>query len=163
MTAIISIEPANPRDIPPDELSGFVEELQAALPDYRVEGLSGQAMPRELRGVTWWQIVNVYLPETAGAWVVGKVLEAGYHWAKERFKRKLPLGKDRRPKYVRVIGPDGAEVGTMVLKSVRHKPVTLEEANKPQPVPRRRRKKSSAAKKKKKKRKRRKPGKGGKR
>jgi hypothetical protein len=93
---VISIEPANPLAMPPDQLTGFVQELQATLRDYRVDGLSGEAMPRGMRGVTWWEIVNVWVPEGASGWVIGKVLEAGYHWAKDRFKRKNPLGPDRR-------------------------------------------------------------------
>jgi hypothetical protein len=150
-TPTICIEPANPNDIRPDELSGFVDRLRVALPDYQVEGLAGNAMPREMRGVTWWQIVNVYLPEAAGSWVVGKVLEAGYQWAKERFRRKIPSGgRDRRPKYVRVMSTDGTEIDSMVLKSARHKPVTKEEASTPQPVAKPRRKKPKTAKGKKK-------------
>jgi hypothetical protein len=158
-TPVIRIEPANPSDVKPEELTGFVDELQVALPDHKVEGLPGHEMPRELRGVTFWQIVNVYLPEAAGSWVVGKVLEAAYHWAKGFFKsRTATLGRrDSRPKYVRVLGADGKEVDSMVLKSVRHKPITVEEAHTPQHIPKRRRKKSKPAKKNK-----RKKGKGGK-
>lgn len=149
---IISIEPANPLDVKPEELTSFVEELQAALPDYRVEGLAGEAMPRERRGVTWWEVVNVWLPDAGSGYVLGKVLDAALGWAKARFREK----KGRRPKCVVVRGPDGAELDSMVLRSPRHKPVTTEEATKPAPVRTRKknRKKAKTAK-----RARRKPGK----
>jgi hypothetical protein len=151
----IRVEPQNPGDFRPGDIEDLVQELRAALPNYGVRPLPKDAMPAGMRGVTWWEIVHVYLPllpdigDDVRAILVAKALEASYQWAKRRFKRKREGISSRRPQCVIVHSEDGAAAGSMVLHSSRHKPISIEEhrarearASKPKlPRPRRRRKK----------------------
>ena len=141
----ITLEPQNPLDPKAEELADLAVDLQAAVPEYPVRVLRGKEMRPGARGVTWWEVVHVYLPtvtDDVRAYLVGKALEVGYNWAKRRFRRKRPAGPDRRPKCLIVHSADGAEQGSMVLRSSRHKPVTTEEAVQP-PKPKRNRRKPS--------------------
>jgi hypothetical protein len=134
--ADVVIEPQNPLQLRPEDLTDLEGELQSALPEYNVRLLGGKEMPRGARGVTFWEVVHLYLPavtDAAHAYLVGKALEVGYNWAKRRFKRKRDrdLGPDRRPKCLIVHSADGTEAGSMVLLSTRHKPMTKEAAVEP--------------------------------
>ncbi len=114
--ATVTLRPGNTRDFEEHEL----EQLAAAIRDEA--GVDVELEDREQRGyaVTWWEVMNFLLTETAGH-VVDAVLAAAILWAKQRLSRKKQEDPDRRPRpmWVTVYGPDNE-----VLKSVK---VTLPE------------------------------------
>lgn len=140
----VTIEPQNPLDVRADDLAPLLADLRRQLTAFDVELAAGTAMPAGARGVTWWEVVHVYLPEIAadarGA-VVAIVLEAAYRWARERFRRKREHGIDKRPKCVVIHRADRSEETSMVLLGPHHKPKTTEEALNPSQRPTRGRKK----------------------
>ena len=130
---VIHIEPQNPLDLRHEDLADFQSDLQQALPDLDVQLLTGTEMPRGARGVTWWEVVHVYLPDLANdarAAIVAIILERAYQWAKRRFRRKWETTghRDHRPKCVILHEASGAEITSVELQSGRHKPVTKEDA-----------------------------------
>jgi hypothetical protein len=130
----ITVEPQNPLALGPDDVADLVQELKAALPAYEVRQLSGKEMPRGARGVTFWDVIRVYLPEVGDdvrAFLIAAALGAGVRWAKRLLRKKTEYGRHRRPKCLIVHSADGAEQGSMVLRSSRHKPVTKEAAVQP--------------------------------
>lgn len=139
----IVVNAKNPLDLPDEEVEDLVTTLRTELPATNIRFVRGKEMPPGARGLTWWQILIIRLqsitPEDlAAGWISGKVLDAAYRWAKARFKSKKATG---RPQAVFLYDADGKEVGSMVLKSARHKPVTHEEATKPPPVKKKRKRK----------------------
>lgn len=106
--AQIIIEPRNPLDLSPDDLADFADSLRALNPAYDV-----RFAHREQRGygVTWWEVVNVWLPwDSVTDAVVGAIVGLAVDWARRRFKRDP---ETQRGKYIVIYGPDGK-----VLKSV---------------------------------------------
>jgi hypothetical protein len=139
----LTIESQNPLNVRADDLAPLLADLRRQLSVYDVELAPGRAMPAGARGVTWWEVVHVYLPEIAadarGA-VVAIVLEAAYRWARERFRRKRKPGIDKRPKCVVIHRADRSKETSMVLLSPHHKPKTTEDALSPSQRPTRGRK-----------------------
>lgn len=123
----IEIEAQNPLDLREEELEGLVAEMRQSLPEYEIALKPKEPMPAGARGVTWWQVVHIYLPELGKgihAYVLGKILEIAYKWARHRFRRK----KNIRPTCAIVHGDEGKEVGSMVLQSDWDKALTSQEA-----------------------------------
>lgn len=129
---VLIIEPQSPLQLRKEDLADFQSDLQSALPKLDVQLLCGTAMPPGSRGVTFWEVVHVYLPELARdarAAAVAIIVKKAYEWAKRRFKRKREITgkKDIRPKCVILHEASGDEITTVILRSARHKPVTREE------------------------------------
>lgn len=144
----LTIEPQNPLDLRPGDVAPLVADLRERLTDFNVELSPGTLMPAGARGVTWWEVVHVYLPEIAGdarGAVIAIILEAAYKWAQERFRRKREHGVDKRPKCVVIHRVDRVEETSVVLLSPRHKPKTAEEARLPARAARGKKTRSGAA------------------
>lgn len=117
----------NPLDLKREDLRDYVKDIRKYLPETEVFLNQGERIPSGVRQVTWWEVVRVYLDisDEIKGFVVGKLLELGYQWAKRRFKR---LKKNRRPKCIVVHGQDGREAGSIVLKEPTQEPTTVAEA-----------------------------------
>jgi hypothetical protein len=91
--------------------------LAAAIRDIEVGVAARFSRPIERRGygVTWWEVVYIWLPALGGAVSTAfakKVVEVAIDWARKRFKRR---GAEKRPKYVGIYGPDGKLVRSVLL------------------------------------------------
>jgi hypothetical protein len=134
--AAIKIEAQNPLDLEEQDFEDYVEAVKGELPEIEINSGEGQRMPAGARGVTWWEVLRVYIsdiPDEVKGYVIGKLLDKAYDWAKLRFK-KHP--ENKRPKCVVIHGADGKEEGSIVLESAEDKPTTTEEAMNPKPAKR---------------------------
>ena len=139
----IIIQAQNPLDLKEEDIHDYVEEVKKSFTQVEVHFDEGSRMPAGARGVTWWEVVRVFLtdiPNEVKGFVIGKLLELGYEWAKQRFKKNR---ENKRPKCIVIHGANRQEEGSMVLKSTRHKPTTAEEATKPEPIKRTRKSRKS--------------------
>jgi hypothetical protein len=112
----IVLEPQNPNDLTPEKLQSLVDALKAASREVSVEFAH-----REQRGygVTWWEVLNVWIKDpavvggvagAASAKVVEKLVEVVIDWLKRRHSDKATK---KRPKIVTILDHEGN-----VLKSV---------------------------------------------
>jgi hypothetical protein len=132
----IIIQAQNPLDLKEEDLRDYVAEVRKNLPQIEVYFDEGEKMPAGARSVTWWEVVRVYLsdvPDEIKGFVIGKLLELSYDWAKQRFQKAK---QNKRPKCVVIHDNDRQERGSMVLTSAKDEPVTVEEAMKPMPAKR---------------------------
>jgi hypothetical protein len=110
--ADVLIRPGNARDFEEQELDALVQAILERDPDLEV-----RLEQREQRGyaVTWWEVVNFLLTETAGH-VIDAVLAAAIVWGRDRLKKARDRDPDRKPRPIWhiIYGPDGE-----VLKSVK--------------------------------------------
>lgn len=111
----IIIESQNPRDVKEEDLRSLAEVIAPAVADYRL----GYAYypPREgLLGVTWWEVVRIWLPDVASSLkdeLTGALIALALDWARKRFRRK---GAPKRPKYVAIYGPNGKVICSVLVK-----------------------------------------------
>lgn len=85
--AQIIVEPQNPLSLKPEELTDFISELGAALPEMPVRVGEGPQMRGY--GVTWWEVVRVTLSELPVdllAIAIERTLAVGVRWMKRQFK-----------------------------------------------------------------------------
>jgi hypothetical protein len=152
----ISIQPANPVAISPEELQPFASEVASLVPTgIDVHLLEGKQMAPGARAVTWWEVVRVSLseiPDDVRGGVVAIILDRFLTWAKKRFGRKHEEGPDRRPKCIVINTTDNAETITRVLRNPRGRLVTEEVATRPSKPRKRARRRTGPAKRKRKKR-----------
>lgn len=80
--------------------------------------------PKHLgRGVTWWEVVHVWLPASAvGGAGVGKAVDVFVDWARARMRRFLDERKTKKkpnppPQHVTIYGPDGKPLKSVTLKN----------------------------------------------
>jgi len=114
--AQIRLEPANPLDVRPEELEDLAETIQALDPSYEVRVSPGEALRGV--GVTWWEVVNCYVPwkEITGAAAAG-VTATITDWLRERFKKE-----PTRPKVVTIYGPREQVLKTIALRGPDEEP-----------------------------------------
>lgn len=103
----ILLKPSNPLDVEPSELEDLAAAIRQLDLGYEVEIPPPEYMKGY--GVTWWEVVNVYVPwEKVQDAAIGSLTTAITAWIVKRFK-KVP----NRPKSVIIWGPKGEH-----LKSV---------------------------------------------
>jgi hypothetical protein len=107
MTDEILIEPQSTSDLTPEEVEELRQLIESEL------GVQARHAVREVApgtaGVTWWEVVHLYVPWDELAKGAGAALVAlMYRWVRSRFKNK-----PGRPRYVAIRGPDGR-----LLKSI---------------------------------------------
>jgi hypothetical protein len=116
--AVILIESANAADLTPQMLEPLRAELSGAEPNTKVEFA---ASPQRGYGVTWWEVLYIWLKEplvvgAAGA-VAGKILEkvveAAIDWVKESHTSK---GSKARPRIVSILDKDGKVLRAFEVK-----------------------------------------------
>ena len=116
--AVILIESSNVADLTPQKLETLRAELSGAEPNTIVEFA---ATSQHGYGVTWWEVVYIWLKEplvigTVGA-VAGKVLEkvveAAIDWVKESYASK---GSKARPRLVSILDKDGKVLKSFEVK-----------------------------------------------
>jgi hypothetical protein len=114
MTDII-IESQNLLDLREEDIKSLAQALAACFPGYRF----GYAYypPRDgMFGVTWWEVVRIWLPDIAESLkdkVVGALVALAVDWARRRFRRK---DAPKRPKYVAIYGPNGQVITSVLVK-----------------------------------------------
>jgi hypothetical protein len=106
----ILVEPQNPVVVKPDELRGFVEDLRGIRQDAFIAYHGDPRVPGRY-GVTWWEVVSVWVGLRVSEAVIEQVVGFAVSWMRERFHNH-PATRDR-PKAVRIIKYDG-ETGTIV-------------------------------------------------
>lgn len=110
----------NPNDVTLEEAGDLVQSLRQAVPEMPAE-VEGQHQEPGRFGVTWFQIIELHLPEVEAA-VVGAVVtkfcDAAIDWAKRRFKKK----PQKRPIYIPIYGPDGEILKSVVVKDAQSDP-----------------------------------------
>lgn len=106
----ILLEAQNPLDIPPADLEPLAQAIRDVGQGYEVQ----IAEPVEQRGygVTWWEVVLIYIGSRGAEVVLTNVVNDLYKvavgWARARFQKE-----PGRPKYIAIRGPDGE-----ILRSV---------------------------------------------
>ena len=113
----IIIEPKNPLDVKPEDLQGLAEDIRSLYPDYDIKieegrGYKGYAL-------TWWECVLIWVAFRASEALIDQIVKLAVDWARERFTKS---GKEKRPKSIKIFGPDGYLVITVVLKNATDEP-----------------------------------------
>ncbi len=106
----VLIAPQGRGDPSPDELARLAGAISRIL-GLDVEVALAKIAPPGMAGVTWWEVVNIWIPgDHVRDAFIGAVVAEFVRRARNRF-RDQP--ENNRPKAVRILGPDGR-----VLKSV---------------------------------------------
>jgi hypothetical protein len=112
--AEIIIEPQNPLDLREEDLRSLAKVLSPELPGHRI-GYAYHLPQEGIYGVTWPEVVYIWLPAVAGGLakeLVDAVLAQAVAWARSRFKRE---GAPKRPKYVAIYGPNGEVLASVEI------------------------------------------------
>jgi hypothetical protein len=97
--ARIVLQPGNPLDLTSEDLMPLVHGLERL-------GSEGQEViiterPTRGYGVTWWQVLLIYVGMKAGDALINSVVSSAVDWAKNH------LSEGGRPHYIGIYGPDG--------------------------------------------------------
>jgi hypothetical protein len=99
----------------PDELDELAQSIRGVS---RLNVRSAAPREQRGRGLTWWEIVHIWLPwaamgagGVAGSAMAKKIVDVAVEWARARFARKT----NRRPTYVAIYGPDGKVVKSALI------------------------------------------------
>jgi hypothetical protein len=121
MSDAILVQPDNPLDVKPEEVRGLMEDVRGLRQD---AFLAYRDYVPGTYGVTWWEVVTVWVGLRVGEAVIEQVVGFAVSWMRERF-RNHPSTSDR-PKAVRIVTYDG-ETGivreTIELRSADEKAV----------------------------------------
>ena len=119
---IIVIAPQGSSDPSADDLQSLADKIHA---DLRADVEVRSAKPWILgtAGVTFWEVVSVWVPwDQVRDMAAGAIITAFVGWARARFRS----GKGR-PKYGRILGPDGRVIRSVKLDKVDSEPEDLTE------------------------------------
>lgn len=96
------------------DIPTLATEIAAKLPQADV-----RAVPKErLRyGLTWWEVIRIYILDPADQVIVGVILAEAIRWCRERFK-KMP----KRLKSITILGPDGKVIKSVLIKNPTDEP-----------------------------------------
>jgi len=106
----IIVEPQNPLDHRPEDLEPLLHDLAEIGPDFEV--LSAHAFDDESAGVTFWEVLHVYLTWSP---IAGPVLQAMVT-ASVKFLRSRFQKYPTRPKSLTIYGPDNHPLKVIVLR-----------------------------------------------
>lgn len=139
----IVLQPANPLDLRPEELEDLAHAIRGIDSNYEV-GIAGEEEvdPRR-RGVTWYEILTIWLPAVSGDISLLIIVGQAIAWARRRFQQqeadqiqrhqqelaqRLRRGRKpkphitRRPKYIRILGPNGEVLKVVLVKDPESEP-----------------------------------------
>ena len=69
--------------IPKKFVTDLAERLDSKVPDADIHIVDAK---RVGYGVTWWEVVLIFIATEASKKIIGEVTEAGIEWAKSQFK-----------------------------------------------------------------------------
>lgn len=147
-TGRIIIQRANPTDA--QDIEELVSQLRDAVPAYDIEVADEKSVGY---GVTWWQVIYIWIKSdpiadaVLGA-LVAKIIDAGVGLARRRFKRQRqavqPGSEDAaeptngiilRPTYIGLYGPDGKLLRSVLVENGQEpRDVTDEHRDGPHPM-----------------------------
>ena len=110
MSAEVLVQPDNPLDVRPDKLRGLVEDLRGIGQDAFIAYYAPQ--PGRY-GVTWWEVVTVWVGLRVSEAVIEQVVGFAVSWMRERFRTHPHPATRDRPKVVRIVKYEG-ETGITV-------------------------------------------------
>jgi hypothetical protein len=125
--AEVTLQLGNEHDVPAEDLDRLEVEMQAVDPSLTFTRTS---VPHVGRGVTWWEVLYIWLPTQIGSAVTKQLITAIIKWARSRYK-----GTRDRPKYIAIYGPDGREVRSVLVTSKRGKLEEKTETTRSRPRP----------------------------
>lgn len=128
----VLIVPANPLDVRPEELESLVEDIQRGT----ASSVDVGVMPQRGYGVTWWEVVVIYVAMKGADAVVGHAYQLLLDEITEKVKgwyRERRLAKDdKRPLYLDVRDDEGHVLRALEVQSSGDvEDVTEREAQKP--------------------------------
>lgn len=113
----ILIAPQGSSDPSADDLQSLADKIHA---DLRVDVEVRSAKPwiPGTAGVTFWEVVSLWVPwDHLRDMAAGAIITAFVGWARARFRTG-----NGRPKYGRILGPDGRVIRSVRLDSVDSEP-----------------------------------------
>ena len=111
----IIIETKNPNDITPEEAETFAEDIRSKYPKYEVQVLGSGYTGY---GVTWYEIINIWLVTTITKQLLEQISKIFIDWARQRFLR---MGS-KRPMSITIYGPNGKALKSIVVKNANDEP-----------------------------------------
>jgi WhiB family transcriptional regulator, redox-sensing transcriptional regulator len=93
----------------PDDLDELARELEAAT-ELRARVVPPDQMPAGVRGVTWWELVSIFIPHAPGDDLLGLIVGVVAKWGYDRMRKRKATSDPPSvgpPLAARLYGPDG--------------------------------------------------------
>jgi hypothetical protein len=95
--------------LPDEVVTKLAEELDKRVANAEIRIVDAK---RFGYGVTWWEVVLIFIATEVSKKVIGEVTEGAIEWAKTRFKEE----GSQRPKFISLFGPEGIPLGAKAIK-----------------------------------------------
>lgn len=140
----IVLQPANPLDLRPEDLEELAQDIREAATDYEVRIAGDEIVDPRRRGVTWWEVLTVWLPAASDNLGLVIVIAQAVAWARRRLKKeqaeqvrqheeelakrtrrrgRKPVARvSHRPKYIEILGPSGEVLKAVLIEDPENEP-----------------------------------------
>src|SRR5438045_1651427 len=81
----IILQPGNPLELRPEELEDLAQAIRELHPNYEVRI---EYQEQVGRGVTWWEVLTIWLPTVSGDISLLLLIGQAVAWARRRFKQQ---------------------------------------------------------------------------